>query len=278
MNGDADMFDQLRWVPYYTVTHFHQWPYWNPYKCGGMAMLGNPESGIVTPFFILYLALGLMPGLILEIYLHIAIGFVGGYLLGRELGFQRIASLVLAGMFPTSSWLSLHLSVGHLNFLPTLYLPWVLVLVLAAWRLRLWYPAALAGFVLGLTLTEGNYSFVFVTMIVAVVVPILAITQLSIRPLMIAAVLVVFGLAFGALKLVPVAEWMPLHPRTFGPSWLEWHGIAGALFSETRLSSRKSRPIFLCRGRWLSQPTFPCDGTDRTLYWRTKCVAVAYWA
>jgi hypothetical protein len=67
LNGDTDMFDQLRWVPYYTVTHFHQWPFWNPYKCGGMTMLGNPESGIVTPFFVLFLALGLIPGLILEL-------------------------------------------------------------------------------------------------------------------------------------------------------------------------------------------------------------------
>jgi len=90
INNDSDLFDQLRWVPYYTLTHYHQWPFWNPYKCGGMSMLGNPESAIVTPFLIIYLVGGLLPGIFLEIYLHIAIAFVGGYVLGRELGLRLL--------------------------------------------------------------------------------------------------------------------------------------------------------------------------------------------
>ena len=109
INNDSDLFDQLRWVPYYTLTHYHQWPFWNPYKCGGMSMIGNPESGIATPFLAIYLAGGLLAGIFLEIYLHIAIGFVGGYVLGRELGLKTIACIVLAGMFPSSSWLPLPL-------------------------------------------------------------------------------------------------------------------------------------------------------------------------
>src|SRR5271154_2312962 len=30
-DGDRNMFAQLRWVPYYTLRHYHQWPFWNPY-------------------------------------------------------------------------------------------------------------------------------------------------------------------------------------------------------------------------------------------------------
>jgi hypothetical protein len=95
------------------VTHFHQWPFWNPYKCGAMPMLGNPESGIVTPFLLFYLILGLIPGMLLdEIYLHVAIMFAGGYVFGRELGLVPLAALVLAAMFaveflaiaPCCSW------------------------------------------------------------------------------------------------------------------------------------------------------------------------------
>src|SRR5260370_42234895 len=74
-----DMFTQLRWVPYYTLTHFHQLPFWNPYKCGGMPMLGNPESSIVTPFLLLYLVFGLIPGILVQIYLHVAIMFAAGF-------------------------------------------------------------------------------------------------------------------------------------------------------------------------------------------------------
>lgn len=257
INGDADMFDELRWVPYNTVAHFHQLPYWNPYKCGGMTMLGNPESGIVTPFFLLYLALGLVSGLILEICLHVAIGFAGGYLLGRELGLRRIPSLVLAGMFPTSSWLSLHTSVGHLNFLPALYFPLILTLLLTACRLKLWYPGALAGLLCGLALTEGNYPFVYASMMVAMLAGTLTITQWSIRPLLVAVLIGTFALGFASMKLIPVASWMSLHPRIFGVSWLEWNGIAEALFSRNQdLFREKVGPFFFSEDGGYLSPVF----------------------
>ncbi len=74
---DRDVFMQLRWVPYYTLTHFHQFPYWSPYKCGGMSMIGNPEGSAVTPFILPYLVFGMASGVIFEIYLHLAIYVCG---------------------------------------------------------------------------------------------------------------------------------------------------------------------------------------------------------
>src|ERR1043166_7363855 len=34
-DNDRDVFMQLRWAAYYTVRQYHQFPFWNPYKCGG---------------------------------------------------------------------------------------------------------------------------------------------------------------------------------------------------------------------------------------------------
>lgn len=229
--ADRDMFAQLRWVPYYTLTHFHQFPFWNPYKCGGMSMLGNPESSIVTPFLLLYLIFGLVPGILLEIYLHVAIMFAGGYVLGRELGLVPLAALVLAAMFPSSSWLSLHMAVGHLNFLSIAYVPWILALLIASCRLHRWHLAMLGGLLCGLTLTEGNYGFVFAAMLVAIVAVWYAIIQLSIRPLVAAAVIGIFGLAFSLPKLIPTAEMLKINPRDWGISYLTWPGALISLFS-----------------------------------------------
>lgn len=233
-DGDRDLFEQLRWVPYYTLIHFHQVPFWNPYKCGGMAMLGNPESSIVTPFIALYLAFGLMPGMILEIYLHLAIAFAGGYVFGRQLGLGPLPSVVLAAMFPSSSWLPLHIAVGHLNFLPATYLPWILALLLAAWRNHLWYPAALGGLICALTLTEGNYAFVYAAMLVAMFALSISILRLSIRPLAAAALLGIFALAFASLKLIPVAGWLAIYPRDFGASWIWVSNAAKSIFSRNQ--------------------------------------------
>ena len=229
--ADRDMFAQLRWVPYYTLTHFHQLPFWNPYKCGGMSMLGNPESSIVTPFLLLYLIFGLIPGMILEIYLHVAIMFAGGYVFGRELGLVPLAALVLAAMFPSSSWLPLHVAMGHLNFLSICYLPWVLALLLASCRLKQWHLAILGGLFCGLTLTEGNYGFVFAVMLVAIVSLWYATIELSIRPLLVASVIGIFAIAVSLPKLVPTAEMLSVYPRDWGISYLTWHGALISLFS-----------------------------------------------
>jgi len=229
--SDRDMFTQLRWVPYYTLTHFRQFPFWNPYKCGGMPMLGNPESGIVTPFLLFYLIFGLIPGMLLEIYLHVAIMFAGGYVLGRELGLVPLAALVLAAMFPSSSWLSLHVAMGHLNFLSIAYIPWILALLLASCRSRRWHLAMLGGLLCGLTLTEGNYGFVFAAMLVAIVAVWYAMIQLSIRPLMAALLIGIFALAFSMPKLAPTADLLAINSRDWGLSFLTWPGVLVSLFS-----------------------------------------------
>ena len=120
--------------------------------------------------------------MLLEIYLHVAIMFAGCYVFGRELGLVPRAALVLAAMFPSSSWLSLHIAVGHLNFLSIAYIPWILALLLMSCRLRRWHLAILGGLLCGLTLTEGNYGFVFAAMLVAIVAVWYAMIGLSIRP------------------------------------------------------------------------------------------------
>ena len=244
INNDSDMFEQLRWVPYYTLTHFHQLPFWNPYKCGGMSMLGNPESGIVTPFLLFYLAGGLLVGLFLEIYLHIAIAFAGGYVLGRELGLRPIACVVLAGMFPSSSWLPLHIAFGHLNFLPAAYFPWIIAMLLAACRLGQAFPAALGGLFCALTLTEGNYTFPYSVMLVAIVATTLAITTLKVRPLIMAAILGAFAVALCSLKLIPAQELLSIHPRDFGASWITYTGAMISLFSRNQDAYRPSPSVW----------------------------------
>jgi hypothetical protein len=244
INNDSDLFDQLRWVPYYTITHFHQWPFWNPYKCGGMSMLGNPESAIVTPFLLIYLVGGLLAGLFLEIFLHIAIGFAGGYVLGRELGLRPIACIVLAGMFPSSSWLPLHIAFGHLNFLPAMYFPWIVAMLLAACRLGQAFPAALGGLFCALTLTEGNYTFLYAAILVAIVATTLALTTLSVRPLMMAAVVGAFAVPLCALKFIPTSETLRIHPKVFGASWLTWDGAMTSLFSRNQSAYAPSPGAF----------------------------------
>ena len=56
--NDWDLNMEWLWVPFYTVTHFHQFPLWDPYKCGGIPLLANPQSVFLTPLFVLHLLFG----------------------------------------------------------------------------------------------------------------------------------------------------------------------------------------------------------------------------
>jgi hypothetical protein len=261
-NGDWDLFTELRWVPYYTVVHFRELPFWNPYRCGGTAMLGNPESGIITPFFLLYLWFGVYAGLYLEIFLHLATAFAGGYLLARVMDLTRPAALVCASAFPASSWLYLHLAVGHLNFLPAAYLPWVIALLIVAVERKSLLVAAIGGLVCALTFTEGNYTFLYTGIMVAIVSLALAVSHRSVRPALTGVMLGIFAAGFAALKLVPAWELLTIHPRPpFGPEYDDLKLMSVYLFSRNQDLYRVGASVFLLSeyGAYLS-PAFAVLG------------------
>ena len=231
-NGDWDLFTQLRWVPYYTITHFHQIPFWNPYKCGGMGMLSNPESSVVSPALIPYLLFGQHAGLYIEIVIHLALAFSGGYVLARSIALGPIAAIVSAVVFPSSSWLYLHLAVGHLNFLPALYIPWIVALFLISIDRRKLFPAALGGLLCALTLTEGNYTFLYTAIIIGSLGLVLALLRLSIWPLLSGLVIGILGIGFSALKLIPMSQQLTIYPKNaFGLEAITPRLISGFLLS-----------------------------------------------
>ncbi len=147
---------QPDWTAFYTITHFHQIPLWNPYRCGGMPLLAHPLSICLSPLFLVQLIFGPFVGVNLQITIHVAIGWLGGYVLGRCLGLGAIGSILCAAIFPASTWFYLHLAIGHLEYLPTMYMPLTIALLwLGIQRQRILF-LMLAGLLLALTLDEGG--------------------------------------------------------------------------------------------------------------------------
>jgi len=107
-------------------------------------------------------------------------------------------------------------------------------MVAASWRTHRWYPAMLGGLFCALTLTEGNYGFVFALMLVGILSTWLAIVNASIRPLVAAFVVGVFGIAFSTIKLIPVSEMLSIYPRDWGISFHMWKGVVVSIFSRNQ--------------------------------------------
>jgi hypothetical protein len=239
--GDWDFSLQLGWVPYKTIVQFHQIPLWNPYKCGGMPMLGNPQSHFVTPLFLLSLLFGPVVGLHLEVPVHMAIAWSGTYTLARV---QKIAPLAAAGAavaYAGSSWFNLHACEGHVIFLALAYMPWCVALAwLGSEPGRIAYAVA-SGAVLALSFLEGSpYIPVYVALMMALVMLPLAVMRRSLRPVFALIAAGFFAAGIGAIKLLPAYLVLKAHPRvTDAAESNSWYAIFEALFS---FDQRRLRP------------------------------------
>ena len=254
VQNDWDFASELHWVAYYTVTHFHQFPIWNPYKCGGMGMLANPQSRFLTPFFLLHLLFGPMAGAHLEVTLHLALMWAGCYVLARTLGTHPLACAVGASVFCASSWFPLHLGEGHLVLLPFAYLPWFLVLLTRPQAAGKWTPALAMGLLFAIAFGEGGVLvFIYGAPLIAIFAVYLALEHRRPRPLVLLAAAAIFGAGLAMVKLIPSWELVRLHPRTpWGVAFSTWPNIVKILCARDQTHKAEVDRFFIEFGTYIS--------------------------
>lgn len=127
-------------------------PYWDPYQFAGSPYWSNGSGAPLFPLHLLFALLPLQLGLVLLPWLRIVIGGCGAFLLARELGLSKQASLLAALAFPLSGMITGFLLFPMANC--HALVPWVFLAVerLASGRGR-WPALALAG---GLQLLGGH--------------------------------------------------------------------------------------------------------------------------
>ena len=218
LSGDWDHFLQLRWVPVYTLTHFHQFPFWNPYRCGGMPLFAHPQSTLLTPLTLLDLVFGPVVAVHVQIIAAIAIAFGGAYFLGRVLGMSKTGAVGCAIGFAGSSWFYLHAFAGHVNFCAYTFAPWAFAcLYLSSERERLSY-AVLGAVVMALTITGGGtYASPQIGFVLALLAALIALQKRSFFPFFALAVIALFSIGLAAAKIVPSLQFVGLYARPIKP-------------------------------------------------------------
>lgn len=122
---DWDYFNGLVRITQAAWNNYHVLPLHDPYRCGGLDMLANPQARFLHPlswgdFF--------LPAHIANtwwIIVHVTLGAVTSYKLAQALKFSRGLSLLFAWLFTHSSWFALHLGEGHMTFAMISQLPLV---------------------------------------------------------------------------------------------------------------------------------------------------------
>jgi hypothetical protein len=229
---DWDLHYEHRWVVWYTITHFHQFPFWNPYKCGGMPLFAEPQSVILTPFLLLNLLFGPTVGLHVDAILHVAVAFGGAYFLARVLAISKLGSVACAGAFGCNGSLYLYYEWGDFIFLSLAYVPWAIALFFVGLERRRLSFAALGGLVMAMMVMEAVlYQLLFTASILSIMAIVIALQRRSWFPLLFLVAMGAFTAGFMAIKLLTGLDFSGIHATVRDPGeGYAWYDIVLALF------------------------------------------------
>lgn len=110
---------------------YGEWPFWNAFDCAGIELWDHPEAIIGSPLVLLMTPASTSATLYVWNLVHVAIGFVGMFLLLRtDLKVARTGAFLGACLFADGAWTAAQAAGFHATMLSFLYMPLVFLL----WR------------------------------------------------------------------------------------------------------------------------------------------------
>lgn len=164
---DTDLCYSIYYIPYKSLIESHQIPIWNPYMCGGMTLIGDPQSGPFSPSLISIFLFGLTAGVRINFLLHLVIALFGMWLLGKHFGLSGHSRLLPPVVYGFSSIYLHRVMAGHCGYMAYAWIPFAFYYFLEGlgdWR-KLFY----SSFFLSLTIFDNNnpYYLAFASLLIA---------------------------------------------------------------------------------------------------------------
>ncbi len=219
---DWDQMEAHRYLVTKTLLRFKQFPFWNPYACGGHPNWGGIESGttIVSPWFPFYLTMSLARALRVEVFGSALVSAVGAWLLaGRFTRSPAARALVVVAFAVNGRW-ALQIASGHTWHLAYGLTPWVFYFYDRAvgadprqgrGRRR---DVVLTGACLAMMVYIGGiYPLPQTVFLIGLYGSFLACTLRSFRPIFVGLASGLLSLALAAPKLFPVIDTVMRYPR-----------------------------------------------------------------
>ncbi len=157
--GIQDWDQNFAWTEATRVSllDFHQFPLWNPYKCGGTAQFANPQIPVISIQTVFALLLGTVRGIKFSIFFHGLIGFIGFYFLARQYKLSRLGSLLASVIFSFSGITGSFLSTGMVAFTSFAYTPYILLCFNKSLDKGKWKWGMLGGAIFALSFYFGYH-------------------------------------------------------------------------------------------------------------------------
>lgn len=122
--SDFDQHLASAGAPRITILNYFQLPLWNPYHCGGMSEIANPQSKYLSPFFIFILIFGEPIGYKIIFFTHTLISIFGMYWLAKKYFLMNeLAAIFTSIGFTFSGSFIYAFSFGMTNFVNFSWVP-----------------------------------------------------------------------------------------------------------------------------------------------------------
>ncbi len=158
-NVDWGYFNSLSLVIRSSVLNYSNFPIHDPWACGGLNLLENPQNRIFSPLILFDILF--IPQLAnnLSLLLYGYAGLWGMYKLLRQFEVSSKVAVVSSIFFINSTWFGLHFAEGHIPYGSMQLLPWVVYTVLTFEKKT---SQVLFFSLLSLFLLDGGmYTFIF---------------------------------------------------------------------------------------------------------------------
>jgi hypothetical protein len=231
-----------------TLLQHHQLPAWNPYACGGVPGLGNPQDISLSPDFILRLVFGTNAGRHVATVLFVVLGMEGTFRLARRYAATVPASALAAIAFATSARFAGLVQDGWLHMFAFELMPWAaLGLEIGTRRRAGWL---LGGFVLAwMVMCAGTYVVPYTGLLLGAMV-VASTAEIAWRsrrasgrvdwkgaraPLVCLGRMIGVSALLTAVRVFPMLAVIRAHPRYFYTPESSWPGdvLGGLALRET---------------------------------------------
>jgi hypothetical protein len=221
---DWDQMEAHRVFVVKAIREFGQFPFWDPYGCGGYPAWGSPESAtvVVSPLLAAYLTLPLGDAIRVEVVTLVVALVLGVHFFARRYVSHPLALGFACLVGALNSRTALQAAVGHTWHLAYAGLPWVLgAFDRATARPRDaidgpidWAWVAFGAAVMALMMYAGGvYPVPHAVLCLGGLAAYRAWVQRSARPIAVAAAMGAWAGLLAAPKMLPVADTMRRFPR-----------------------------------------------------------------
>lgn len=195
-----------------TVLEYGEFPLWDPYACGGIPGMGNPQNTSMAPDFALRLIFGVANGWRLTLLLFFLVGLECVFHLSRQLGVSPMGSAFAAIVFNMSGFLAGVHGVGWINLLTYHLIPGVILCFERGFESWPW--RCLGGVLLAwMILSGGTYPFPYTLVILGLLTAVRTAQALlnesntgldRVQPILTTLVMIGLGLALSSVRLLPL--------------------------------------------------------------------------